>query len=1005
MKTDMIKADAYLPDNDIKNQTFTCPFCHGTVSFYNEPNNEQSRETKDKFRCPNCDYDVNLESGRHRFTIKELKDLFNDGYLFCSDFISKSGRQFAGVILLLFNNKRPIILWPLTPENQKKYTDLPVLKHLPDCTNKDNSKLFVNSDAVWCPECKKFEVYGKNNCINTGLSNTIQPSLRRYYPKVNPLLARIDNMANAQNSVTDSVYDLFISHKSSDTPVIEPILKSLSSSSYKYWFDRDGGINPGNDYTGEILRGIGSSKIFLLMVSSEALSSKEVMKEVAYAYNKFNKYIFVISLDSKINENNLVSHVNSEYQNLFNDFIWLGHADDLTALSTVLKFINQNSLDVFFAYAQENKANRKRISSICSHFIDKGYFCWSLPFDNYRELSKLLINTAKSIISFISSQSNRNQEFQNLIAKVTSASNKTVNPFVLDQNITVNDLNPGFGFNTAIQLFTPNDPVEKLSDYLEPLLYSYEVFVIQSSSENDYKTAAQIAADLELSNWCRPRPLVSDSKTNVERANAINDSKLYLAILTEECYRNPLLLEEISREINLINTNNNEKERIIYVSTPNWKSLPQISEKFEFQTSTDTWIYNDPDELHRKIRQKLANFKNTAKKPSVREDSSLTGTLSTHKKTILTSVSLIAGAAALFGLFSAFYASGNNASNNKSIDRLIEQNEIISEIDTRNFGVGTIIRFGTYWNKPLYWIYAFDDPDGNQIFVAKDLITFKPFDVAHSNQYGSDSKKRSIEFHPRVNETIKSYVGRLSTDTWIGALGENSWENSTLRAWLNSDNIVTDYPGFAPNNANINSDSAMTYGVSYTQRLNEPGFLTGFTADEINLLKPRKTEVILSGNRKNEATEGRNLFNFFKELDPDRDLYKTTFVPKIKPYVFDLKDLYKKKIEDHVFIPSLEDFLEISKDPRIAIEYSKEVFTPNGESYFLPSSTWWLNTPCGFTVTTVCTVTSSDFNKDKPLLKVTPASDVMGVRPMIKIAARNLKFKGSGTAADPYYIE
>ena len=105
MKTDMIKAAAYLPDNDIKNQTFTCPFCHGTVSFYNEPNNEQSRETKDKFRCPNCDYEVNLESGRHRFTIKELKDLFNDGYLFCSDFISKSGRQFTGVILLLFNKK------------------------------------------------------------------------------------------------------------------------------------------------------------------------------------------------------------------------------------------------------------------------------------------------------------------------------------------------------------------------------------------------------------------------------------------------------------------------------------------------------------------------------------------------------------------------------------------------------------------------------------------------------------------------------------------------------------------------------------------------------------------------------------------------------------------------------------------------------------------------------------------------------------------------------------
>jgi hypothetical protein len=75
---------------------------------------------------------------------------------------------------------------------------------------------------------------------------------------------------------------VFISHSSNDKMIAEAICQHLESAGVQCWIaPRD--IEPGADWTEGILRGIASSRIFVLVFSDHANNSEHVRREVARA--------------------------------------------------------------------------------------------------------------------------------------------------------------------------------------------------------------------------------------------------------------------------------------------------------------------------------------------------------------------------------------------------------------------------------------------------------------------------------------------------------------------------------------------------------------------------------------------------------------------------------------------------------------------------------------------------------------------------------------------------
>jgi hypothetical protein len=78
-------------------------------------------------------------------------------------------------------------------------------------------------------------------------------------------------------------HDVFISHSSKDKQAADAICHALESSGIKCWIaPRD--VNPGFEYAEEIMNGIKSCKIFLLIFSRESNESKPVSKELENAF-------------------------------------------------------------------------------------------------------------------------------------------------------------------------------------------------------------------------------------------------------------------------------------------------------------------------------------------------------------------------------------------------------------------------------------------------------------------------------------------------------------------------------------------------------------------------------------------------------------------------------------------------------------------------------------------------------------------------------------------------
>ena len=142
--------------------------------------------------------------------------------------------------------------------------------------------------------------------------------------------------------------------------------------------------------------------------------------------------------------------------------------------------------------------------------------------------------------------------------------------------------------------------------------------------------------------------------------------------------------------------------------------------------------------------------------------------------------------------------------------------------------LGSTLILGTYNEKPIEWrVIHISDDEKSAVVISDRILTMKAFDAAEGGKY-NNSGNESYWTTP---------VEEMSEDIQREVRGDNRWERSNIRAWLNSAKEMVQYDDCAP------AASAMSdYKNGYSA---EAGFLNGFTKKELAVILP--TEVTANG--------------------------------------------------------------------------------------------------------------------------------------------------------------
>lgn len=326
---------------------------------------------------------------------------------------------------------------------------------------------------------------------------------------------------------------------------------------------------------------------------------------------------------------------------------------------------------------------------------------------------------------------------------------------------------------------------------------------------------------------------------------------------------------------------------------------------------------------------------------------------------------------------------------------------------TPNFKVGDILSLGNYHGKPMFWVYAGHDRSTDLAkFITRSLYAVKPFATAQSGHYQFDSQgiKDTFISDATVSERRKQFSDKQFTEMY----GSSSYRDSTLRLWLNSADTKVDYGNLSPIPANIDFIHDQRYLTPDTiDRLNEVGFLQGFSDDEKAMLVPVKSSFLLTQNNRDQAINAKHeegadepqqwtYTKYLEDTDYASDANKTFYVSKFRNIARGY--YYYGEISDLVTVPSLQEIVDYFDNPKLGLQYNVQ----NDQNVMDITHSWWTRTPCGYANYTVCAVRPSDTGMSALLAEPVQVSSLVPVRPTISINTDAIKCSGSGIADDPY---
>lgn len=327
-----------------------------------------------------------------------------------------------------------------------------------------------------------------------------------------------------------------------------------------------------------------------------------------------------------------------------------------------------------------------------------------------------------------------------------------------------------------------------------------QIFISYSSKDNI--EAFQVCEYLEqnaVSCFIAPRNIQPGKEYGEEIINGIDSSRAMVLLLSENSNKSPHVLREVERAVS--------KGMPIYVYC---LEQVELTKSMEYFLMTHQWGSMDTKLDYSKILEWI-NTLEEGVQPVAGEHRTHQTEQKTDKKTPKKSIGVkltgvVIGLLAVLLLFVGMFLTNGSK--------------------VAKVSLGDTIVLGSYNGEPIEWRVL--KVDGKQaVLIAKDILTMKAFDAAESGTYnyvdGLDCWKENLE-------------GELQLQ--VQARGNSDWSVSNIRTWLNSDTEVVNYSDQAPN------DKAMTEGRNGYH--NEPGFLVGFSEEELEVIVD--TTVITRAN-------------------------------------------------------------------------------------------------------------------------------------------------------------
>lgn len=340
-----------------------------------------------------------------------------------------------------------------------------------------------------------------------------------------------------------------------------------------------------------------------------------------------------------------------------------------------------------------------------------------------------------------------------------------------------------------------------------------------SHSSRDFAMAKDICELLEENEYkcfLAPRDIRSGHEYAEEIMNGIESSELMLLLLSEKANQSPHVLREVERAVS----------KCIPIIVCKLEEV-ELSKSMEYFLMSHQWVSAKHDVTAEDVLKCVNEFVYKEKILGATEVSQTAAgkneNLKRKYKSIVISLVLIVVALAI-GLFCFFGTkddekeTGENTPKNKS-----EEQQIFLEVEA-----GDTIVFGSYLEEPIEWRVLSVSQDGKSaVVISKNILSMKAYDAAESGKYN---------FYEGTD-----YWGEKLTaeDAELLKLvrGDNTWENSNIRTWLNAESEKVSYDDQAPAGTGM-SENKNGYDM-------EPGFLSYFTEEERE--KILTTEVNTNG--------------------------------------------------------------------------------------------------------------------------------------------------------------
>lgn len=384
--------------------------------------------------------------------------------------------------------------------------------------------------------------------------------------------------------------------------------------------------------------------------------------------------------------------------------------------------------------------------------------------------------------------------------------------------------------------------------------------IFLSHSSENFKAAQEVCAIIEKEGYkcfLAPRDIRSGHEYAEEIIDGIDSSDVMLLLLSEQSNSSPHVLREVERAVS-------KKIPIVVYELEKVK----LSKSMEYFLMTHQWVDSKTDKGYKSILSCLSGFAEKAaddKQEAVLVDAGepnaydIAHTDAKPDRTKMISVivaaaslvMLVLGAILVINLLSVADATitsleaqgsqttsasessttvGSSRQTTTSASTAATTSETTVQTTTSatseevpvitepavKIELGDTITLGTYNGAPIKWrVIKLADDNKSAVVLANNILTMKCFDAAESGTYNH-----------YLNEDYWTADTSDFDDLMMRLLrGDNRWEYSNIRTWLNSEREIVEYADQAPT-----YDAMSENKNSYDD---EAGFLHDFTDEEL----------------------------------------------------------------------------------------------------------------------------------------------------------------------------